>query len=326
MEKPISLSVVVCTYNGAKYLRPQLDSLLQQTLMPMEILIHDDGSIDDTLDIAYAYAEKHPIIRVMKNGGRHGVNANFLAALHSASGDFIAICDQDDIWEPTKLEHQYAAIGDALLIGGLSIPFSESAEAPVDADTRLPNIDLLRMMFVGMMPGHTQLLRRELLDYLPDCEWFMYDLQTQATAAALERVAYLPEIVVHQRRHLGAATYMRPHSRRRTISNMVSAAIKTLGVYRQTRPHIRHRFNEWLKFLSQIDADTPSLRRAREMAALQVADGPWAFMQLMMCCYRNRTRLFHTVEADGWLTRARALFFPISCAGYYTYLIDKKDK
>ena len=82
MEKPISLSVVVCTYNGAKYLRPQLDSLLQQTLMPMEILIHDDGSIDDTLDIAYAYAEKHPIIRVMKNGGRHGVNANFLAALH----------------------------------------------------------------------------------------------------------------------------------------------------------------------------------------------------------------------------------------------------
>ena len=62
------------------------------------------------------------------------------------------------------------------------------------------------------------------------------------------------------------------------------------------------------------------------MAALQVADGPWAFLQLMMCRYRNRTRLFHTVEADGWLTRARALFFPISCAGYYTYLIDKTDK
>ena len=57
MEKPISLSVVVCTYNGAKYLQPQLESLLRQTLMPTEILIHDDGSTDGTLDIAHAYAE-----------------------------------------------------------------------------------------------------------------------------------------------------------------------------------------------------------------------------------------------------------------------------
>lgn len=325
MEKPISLSVVVCTYNGAKYLQPQLESLLRQTLMPTEILIHDDGSTDGTLDIAHAYAERFPIIRVVKNEGRHGVNTNFFAALYKASGDFIAICDQDDIWEPTKLEHQYAAIGDALLIGGLSVPFAESAETPVDADTRLPNIDLLRMMYVGMMPGHTQLLRRELLDFLPDCEWFMYDLQTQATAAALERVAYLPEVVVHQRRHVSAATYMKPHSRKRSLKNILCTAVKTLRIYRDTRPHVKHRFNEWLKFFDQIDAETPSLLRAKKMAVLQVADGPWAFLKLMVCCYRNRTRLFHTVEADGWLTRARALYFPISCAGYYEYLIGKKD-
>ena len=80
MEKPISLSVVVCTYNGAKYLQPQLESLLRQTLMPTEILIHDDGSTDGTLDIAHAYAERFPIIRVVKNEGKHGVNA--ISLLH----------------------------------------------------------------------------------------------------------------------------------------------------------------------------------------------------------------------------------------------------
>lgn len=323
MEKSVSLSVVVCTYNGARFLAAQLDSILRQTLMPTEILVHDDGSTDGTLDIAEDYARRFPIIRIEQNDGKHGVNANFFAALRKAGGKYIAICDQDDIWEPTKLEHQCKSIGDALLIGGLSLPFSENADTPVDADMRLPNIDLLRMMFVGMMPGHTQLLRRELLDVLPQCDWFMYDLQTQATAAALERVAFLPEVVVHQRRHRDAATYREPLSRQRSLRNILQTAVGTLRIYRKTRPHVRHRFKEWQKFLAQFGEDTPSLQRAREMAALQVADGPVAFVRLMAFCYRHRRRMFHTVEPDGWLTRLRALYFPISCAGYYRYLIEK---
>lgn len=315
------ISVVVCTYNGERFLREQLDSLLAQTRVPDEIIVQDDGSTDGTLRILQEYAARHPIFHILKNVGPHGVNPNFFSALRQATGSLIAICDQDDIWMPTKLEHQAQAMADHLLVGGCSLPFAEDDSTPVDADTRLPNIDLLRMMFVGMMPGHTQMLRRELLDLLPKCEWFMYDLQTQATAAAYERVAFLPETLVRQRRHQAAATYHQPRSRSHSLPNILRSAWAAISLYRQARPHVRHRFREWQKFLAQIPADTPSLHRARRMAALLVADGPVAYLRLTAFCYNHRRRLFHAVEPDTLLTRLRALFFPISCAEYYRYLV-----
>lgn len=317
------LSIVLCTYNGARFLRPQLDSLLQQTLLPDEILVQDDGSTDETEEIVREYATRHPFIHFVRNEGPHGVNANFFSALRRAKGDLLAICDQDDIWEPRKLEHQVRALGDNLLIGGMSQPFSDDPSAPVDVDARIPNIDLLRMMFVGMMPGHTQLFRRELLDLLPDCEWFMYDLQTQATAAAHGRVGYLPEVVVRQRRHLDAATYVAPRSRRRTLGNALRTLADTLCLYRKARPHIRYRFEQWTLFLGQIHADTPTLQRARRLAFFLSHDGVVNYLRLTCFCYQNRSRLFHTVERDTILTRLRALYFPIFCATYYRYLVER---
>lgn len=333
----MSVSVVLCTYNGARYLSEQLDSLLSQTLLPDEILIQDDGSTDETEEIVRRYIDdtlrydndddddnrKRPRIRFVRNEGPHGVNANFFTALQRAEGDFLAICDQDDIWANDKLEKQMAAIGDNLLIGGQSLPFSDDVNAPVDADTRLPNIDLLRMMFVGMMPGHTQLLRRELLDLMPQCEWFMYDLQTQALAAAYERIAYLPQVVVHQRRHLDATTYVAPRSRQRSLTNALRTLKDTLGLYCAARPHIRYRFEQWTKFFDQLDVTTPSLERAREMAKLLSGRGVMNYLRLTAFCYRHRLRLFHTVERDTLLTKLRALYFPIFCATYYRYLVER---
>lgn len=319
----LKISVVLCTYNGERYLRQQLDSLLGQTRLPDEIIAQDDGSTDHTLDILREYACRHPDFRILQNRGEHGVNPNFFSALRQATGDLIAVCDQDDIWVATKLERQEKAIGENLLIGGRSTPFSEDAATPANDDERLPNIDLLRMMFVGMMPGHTQLMRRSLLNLLPRCEWFMYDLQIQATAAAYERVALLPETVVMQRRHAAAATYQRPHSRSHGITNILRSAFSAIIIYRKARPHICRRFREWQKFFEQIPADNPSLQRARTLARLQVESGLWAYLRLTLFCYQNRTRLFHAREPDSILTRLRALFFPISCAGYYRYLIQK---
>ena len=319
----LKISVVLCTYNGERYLRQQLDSLLSQTRIPDEIIAQDDGSTDHTIDILQEYACRHPNFRILQNMGEHGVNPNFFSALHQATGDLIAVCDQDDVWVATKLERQEKAIGKNLLIGGRSTPFSEDDNTPASDDERLPNIDLLRMMFVGMMPGHTQLMRRSLLNLLPHCEWFMYDLQTQATAAAYEQVAFLPETVVMQRRHASAATYQLPRSRSHSIANILRSALSAIIIYRKARPHICKRFEEWQKFFNQIPADNPSLRRALTMARLQVAKGPLAYLRLTLFCYKNRTRLFHAHEPDSILTRLRALFFPISCAEYYRYLLKK---
>lgn len=93
----------MCTYNGAKYVGQQLDSMLKQELPVDEIVICDDGSTDDTIAIVNGYAERHPgLFRVHTNPVNLGVCANFDQAIHMCSGDVIFLADQDDLWAPEK--------------------------------------------------------------------------------------------------------------------------------------------------------------------------------------------------------------------------------
>ncbi len=91
------------TYNGEKYLREQLDSLLAQTYSPIEILIRDDSSSDGTVKIIKEYITLHENIRLIQ-GGNLGATNSFFALLAEADADYVAFCDQDDIWMPDKVE------------------------------------------------------------------------------------------------------------------------------------------------------------------------------------------------------------------------------
>ncbi len=102
----LTVSVVVATYYGEKYLAEQLQSILDQDYAPLEVIISDDGSTDGTMEIARRFAECDARVRVFRNEGPHGASANFYSAMRRAKGDFIAISDQDDIWLPQKLGKQ----------------------------------------------------------------------------------------------------------------------------------------------------------------------------------------------------------------------------
>lgn len=108
------VSIVVTTYNGAKYLAAQLDSILAQTHHELEILISDDASTDDTWAVAQHYAEKDTRIQLFRHEKNVGLHANLNAALAKASGEYIAISDQDDIWLPHKIEKQLSLLGGAV--------------------------------------------------------------------------------------------------------------------------------------------------------------------------------------------------------------------
>ncbi len=101
------VSVSLCTYNGARFLREQLDSIAQQTLLPFELVICDDGSIDDTIDIIEQFCLTAPFeVRLVRNEKNLGVSKNFENAINLCNGQFIALSDQDDVWCPQRIEYQ----------------------------------------------------------------------------------------------------------------------------------------------------------------------------------------------------------------------------
>lgn len=101
----LKVNVLVSTYNGEKYLREQLDSLLAQSHKNIHISVRDDGSTDNTVRILKEYASKYRFIQVAY-GENLGVIESFFRLLTDAGEDFdyFAFCDQDDIWFPDKIK------------------------------------------------------------------------------------------------------------------------------------------------------------------------------------------------------------------------------
>lgn len=99
-----SISIALCTYNGTAHLPAQWQSLLEQELLPDEVVICDDQSTDGTIELLTELAAKAPFaVRILENPVRLGSNKNFERALSACTGDLIYICDQDDFWLPEKI-------------------------------------------------------------------------------------------------------------------------------------------------------------------------------------------------------------------------------
>lgn len=100
-----SLSCALCTYNGARYVRTQLESIASQTRPIDEIVVGDDGSTDGTLEIVHEFARTADVrVRVLDPAGsRLGSTANFERVIAACTGEVIFLSDQDDIWRPDKV-------------------------------------------------------------------------------------------------------------------------------------------------------------------------------------------------------------------------------
>jgi len=106
-----SIAILMATYNGERYLREQIDSILSQSSKQWHLYIHDDGSTDGTLDILNNYAEKHPEwVTVMDYPSQGGALQNFMSLLEKVEADYYMFSDQDDVWHPTKVELSYQAM------------------------------------------------------------------------------------------------------------------------------------------------------------------------------------------------------------------------
>ena len=107
----MKISVALTTYNGGRFLVEQLDSLQSQQRPPDELQVGDDGSTDDTFDILDRFAARASFpVTVTRNPERLGYADNFLRTATRCTGDWIAFCDQDDVWHPDKLSRLQAIV------------------------------------------------------------------------------------------------------------------------------------------------------------------------------------------------------------------------
>lgn len=103
MTRP-SISVAMCTYNGARFVREQLHSIAQQTTLPDELIVCDDASTDQTAEILADFARGSQVrVRLVRNSYTLGCTRNFEQAIRLCAGDIIVLADQDDVWKPEKL-------------------------------------------------------------------------------------------------------------------------------------------------------------------------------------------------------------------------------
>ncbi len=117
MKKKPLISIVVATYNGEAYLEQQLESLVSQTYGNFEIIVSDDNSTDKTVEILSKYSKQYGIT-VITNKSEKGLVGNFSNGLKVAKGEYISLCDQDDIWELNKLETLLERIDDFDIVQG----------------------------------------------------------------------------------------------------------------------------------------------------------------------------------------------------------------
>jgi glycosyltransferase involved in cell wall biosynthesis len=209
-DKPL-VSIALCTYNGVKFLIQQLDTLVDQTYENIEIIAVDDCSTDGTFELLQGYAERYANFFVYRNETNIGFLKNFEGALGRCHGEFIALCDQDDIWHPQKIELQMAAIGNNMVI------YHDSEF--IDGEGELMNKKMSDFhnfyrgdepkvfLFWNCVSGHSMLFRKELLQYaFPFKNNFYHDWWLTYVAVNVGSIDFIPQCLVQYRRHGGSST------------------------------------------------------------------------------------------------------------------------
>jgi glycosyltransferase involved in cell wall biosynthesis len=221
----LTVSVALCTHNGAAYVAEQVGSILAQRPVPLEIVVGDDASTDDTVAIiertvAEARAAD-PALRTALTVHRReqplGVVGNFAATLSGCRGDLVALSDQDDVWQPEKLARIVARFTDdpelllvhtdARLVGGDGEPIGLSLLDALEATAReragLESGDAFAvLMRRNLVTGATVVVRRSLVEKAqPFPSTWVHDEWLAVVAAAFGTLRLAPEELIDYRQH-----------------------------------------------------------------------------------------------------------------------------
>ncbi|MFT6933804.1 MAG: glycosyltransferase involved in cell wall biosynthesis [Maribacter sp.] len=197
----LKVSVCMAVYNGAAFLKEQLDSILLQLEENDEVIISDDGSTDETLAIIAGYQDKR--IRIYHSEKR-SIIKNFENSLKRAKGEIIFLADQDDIWYPKKVATMIFYMGEFDLIFSNASVFSKNTEASyLLYDYNTTRTGVLRNFIKNNYIGATMAFKREILNKaLPfPSHIYMHDAWIGMTAELKGKTFFIKEPLIFYRRH-----------------------------------------------------------------------------------------------------------------------------
>ncbi len=199
-------SILLPVYNGARFLDEQLETILAQSDSDFEIIAIDDGSTDGSQDILARHAVRHAAVTVLRSSGNAGQNARLRELLAHATGQFVMIADQDDLWHPLRNERLLAAIGSKPLAFGRS-DLIDAGGTPIGSTlleslTLTPDPDArLRTLFVPLASAHASVVRRDWIDPAIFGHPMPFDWLMSALALFDGGAAYVPDAIVGHRIH-----------------------------------------------------------------------------------------------------------------------------
>ena len=182
----MQMDILMATYNGAKYISKQIDSILSQTYQDWNLIIRDDCSTDATREILLQYAKEYPdkIYVVDDDKGNIGVVRNFKELMKYSQNNYVMFCDQDDIWKATKIADSMSEMQNIEIKGREKPTLVFSDLTVVDSDENVisesflsrnyfevKELKLERLIFWNVVVGNTILINqplKELMMEMPD--------------------------------------------------------------------------------------------------------------------------------------------------------------
>jgi glycosyltransferase involved in cell wall biosynthesis len=226
------VSIAMCTYNGAKFLTQQLNSIINQTYRNLEIIVVDDRSDDATVDIVKSFAAKDNRIKVYENEINLGYNKNFERVLRLTTGNYIAISDQDDIWEVDKIQKLVNNIGNNWLIFSNSVLITADGKVTTNkllSSFNHDNRDYRSLLLMNVVTGHTCLMEREFLQHiLPFPDAGFYDWWMGFIALYNNKLVYLNESLTQYRLHESSVIQKNMNNDKKRLKNILSNTVAAM--------------------------------------------------------------------------------------------------
>lgn len=323
MGKPPLISIAVCTYNGANYLKEQLLSLLNQTYENIEIIVNDDKSDDLTPLILEEFQQQYPNFRFQINEQNIGYAKNFEKILKYCKGEFVAFCDQDDYWLPNKIQTMLTNFSED------EIMIYHDSEF-IDENGRYLNKKLSRtsgfingkhhyeVVYNNCVAGHAMMFRNTLIpkivpfpQNIPHDHWVTY------VALFVGRVGYLSQVLVLYRQHPLSITdildkrkfasrkeeFYRKLNNRTKINEVRIAYIKSMSSFERNSPSDIKFFEQLIKLLSKRDEQYFSIK----LFCILFANREMLFGYL----HKNITSIFFKILQESTGNKAKILWFKL---------------